>query len=258
MFEISVLASGSSGNAVLVRGDETAILIDAGLSARRLTESLAACGVSWDGVQGVLITHEHVDHTRALANVSRERTLSIYANRMTADALRSKIPEARWNFFSNNSPFAVGGFEVEAFHVPHDAAAPVGFVIRSGGVSFALATDLGHVPPHIVRAASGASAVMVESNHDADLLQNDPKRPPSVKERIRSKHGHLSNDEAGAFLKQIATPALRHVLLAHLSEDCNSPALAKDTARRHLELAGCGQVAIACPGSGPLPHRVVL
>lgn len=258
MFEISVLASGSTGNAVLVRRHDTAILIDAGLSARRLTESLAACGVSWDGVHGVLITHEHVDHTRALPNVSRDRTLSIYANRLTADALRKKVSEVRWNFFSNNSPFSVGGFEVEAFHVPHDAASPVGFVIRSGSVSFAVATDLGHVPPQVVKATHGAAVVLVESNHDAGLLQNDSKRPPSVKERIRSKHGHLSNDEAGAFLKQIASPALRHVLLAHLSEDCNSPALAVDTARRHLEQAGCGQVAITCPGSGPLPHRVSL
>jgi phosphoribosyl 1,2-cyclic phosphodiesterase len=258
MFEISVLASGSSGNAVLVRATDSAILIDAGLSARRLTESLGACGLNWDDLQGVLITHEHVDHTRALANVSRERTLALYANRLTADVLRQKVSKARWNFFSNNSPFVVGGFEVEAFHVPHDAASPVGFVIRSDGVSFAVATDLGHVPPHVIKAANGATAVLVESNHDADLLQNDPKRPHSVKERIRSKHGHLSNDEAGRFLKEIASPALRQVLLAHLSEDCNTPDIAMETARRHLEQAGCGHVTVACPGAGPLPHRVVL
>jgi phosphoribosyl 1,2-cyclic phosphodiesterase len=138
-------------------------------------------------------------------------------------------------FFQADPRFALGDFAIHPFAVPHDAADPVGFVLRHESSSFAVLTDLGHIPRHVVNSTKGVNAVLLEANHDEEMLQNDSKRPWSVKQRILSRHGHLSNQAAASLIGEIATPDLRHVLLAHLSDDCNTPALASSLDPRKTE-----------------------
>jgi phosphoribosyl 1,2-cyclic phosphodiesterase len=166
--------------------------------------------------------------------------------------------QAEWRFFSSGAAFELGAFNIHPFSVPHDAADPVGFVLRHGASSFAILTDLGHAPRQVVNATRGVNAVLIEANHDETLLQNDQKRPWSVKQRILSRHGHLSNQAAANLIAEIASPDLHHVLLAHLSEDCNAPALATGTILEKLQATGNNHTQVHCPGSEgfPLPHTI--
>ena len=258
MIHVSILASGSSGNAILAKAGETSILIDAGLSAKRLTSLLAGLEAPPENLAGIFLTHEHVDHTRGLKGLCGKNEISVFTNPLTADSLRKSGMQAQWRFFSSGAAFQVGDFNIHPFSVPHDAADPVGFVLRYETSSFAILTDLGHAPRQVVNATRGVNAVLVEANHDETLLQNDQKRPWSVKQRILSRHGHLSNQAAANLVTEIASPDLRHVLLAHLSEDCNSPALATSTILEKLQATGNGHTQIHCPGAEgfPLPHNI--
>lgn len=260
MTHVSILASGSSGNAILARAGTTSILIDAGLSAKRLQTMLAAMETPPGTLAGILLTHEHVDHTRGLGGLCGKIDVPVFTNPLTADNLRKKDIQTQWRFFSSGAAFQVGDFNIHPFSVPHDAADPVGFVLRHGSSSFAVLTDLGHAPRRVVNATRGVNAVLVEANHDETLLQNDQKRPWSVKQRILSRHGHLSNQAAANLVGEIASPDLRHVLLAHLSEDCNSPALATGAIMEKLEAVGNTHTRVHCPGaeSFPLPHTITI
>jgi phosphoribosyl 1,2-cyclic phosphodiesterase len=163
--------------------------------------------------------------------------------------------EAEWKLFKSGSRFELGELSVNPFSVPHDAADPVGFVLASGNSSFGVLTDLGSATRQITNAVQGVSALLVESNHDESLLQNDTKRPWSVKQRILSRHGHLSNQAAADLVASAASPSLRHIALAHLSADCNTPELARTAVREKLESTGIPLPEIHCPGTpeSPLP-----
>jgi phosphoribosyl 1,2-cyclic phosphodiesterase len=258
MIHVSILASGSSGNAILAKAGETSILIDAGLSAKRLTSLLAGLETPPENLAGIFLTHEHVDHTRGLKGLCGKNQIPVFTNPLTADSLRKGGMQAEWHFFSSGAAFQVGDFNIHPFAVPHDAADPVGFVLRHETSSFAVLTDLGHAPRQVVNATRGVNAVLVEANHDETLLQNDQKRPWSVKQRILSRHGHLSNQAAANLVAEIASPDLRHVLLAHLSEDCNAPALATGTILEQLQATGNSHTHVHCPGAEgfPLPHTI--
>jgi phosphoribosyl 1,2-cyclic phosphodiesterase len=248
MLEVTILASGSAGNAALVRGGGTRILLDAGLSARRLTDRLAACGVAPESLDGIVLTHEHGDHTAALRVLCAKREIPVYANRMTAAALEAG-PMAgyrNWRFFANGAAFSVGGLTVESFSVPHDAVDPVGFLIRSAAATFGLLTDLGHATQLVIERMREADALFIETNYDDDLLQRDTRRPWSVKQRISSRHGHLSNRAAAEVVGELAAGRLGSVLLGHLSRDCNSAELAVAAVAAPLERVGRGQVPIFC------------
>ena len=260
MIHISILASGSSGNAILARAGTTSLLIDAGLSAKRLQAILAALETPPETLAGILLTHEHVDHTRGLGGLCGKNKIPVFTNPLTADSLRKKDIQAEWRFFSSGAAFQAGDFDIHPFSVPHDAADPVGFVLRHGPSSFAVLTDLGHAPRQVVNSTRGVNAMLIEANHDEALLQNDQKRPWSVKQRILSRHGHLSNQAAAGLVGEIAGPDLRHVLLAHLSEDCNSPALATDTILEKLQATGNNHTRVHCPGAEgfPLPHTIMI
>lgn len=243
-----MLGSGSSGNAAVVRAGGTTVLLDAGLSARRLLTRLAAAGFSPDDLDAVLLTHEHGDHAGGLPVLLRTLRCPVYATRLTAEEVRGQDPRntaASWQIFATGSSFAVGSLRVSAFSVPHDAADPVGFTLECGGTLLGLLTDLGHVNNSVAHHVSGVHCLFVEANHDEALLQADTKRPFSIKQRIMSSHGHLSNAAAGNLSARIAGSRLRHVVLGHLSRDCNEPDLAVSAVRSALGGASAVHVVAA-------------
>jgi glyoxylase-like metal-dependent hydrolase (beta-lactamase superfamily II) len=247
MIRATVIASGSMGNAVLVSSPTTSVLVDAGTSAKTIESSLQFLGTNPSELAGVLVTHEHGDHTRALKTLCRKYRIPVFANALTADSLKRSGMSAQWCIFLTNCAFSLGDLTVTAFPVPHDAADPVGFVINHGESSFAVATDLGYVSRQIISNLSGVGALLLESNHDRSMLEADPKRPPSVKARILSRHGHLSNEAAAELVAAITSPTLRHVVLAHLSEDCNSRALALKVMAERLKALGNHFTQVHCP-----------
>ena len=257
MLEVTILASGSAGNSALVRCGATSILLDAGLSARKLTERLAACGMAPEALDGVVLTHEHGDHTAALRVLCAKREIPVYANRMTAAALEAGSMEGHrnWRFFANGSTFCVGELTIEAFSVPHDAADPVGFLIRNTEATFGLLTDLGHATQLVIERMREADALLIETNYDEDLLQRDTRRPWSVKQRITSRHGHLSNRAAADVVAELAEGRLRTLLLGHLSRDCNSEPLAVAAVAAPLERVGRREVSIYCAAQDTVSPR---
>lgn len=253
MFEAITLGSGSAGNSMLVRGASSVLLVDAGLSARQLTERLRTCGVSPDQLSGILLTHEHSDHSSALKVLLAKQDLPVYCNPLTARCLSDAgLQHRNWKLFQNASDFQVGEFSVRAFSVPHDAVDPVGFRISSGAASLGVLTDLGHATRLVFDMLRGINALLIETNHDEQLLQQDTRRPWSVKYRISSKHGHLSNTAAAAVVAALDAPDLRHVIMGHLSRDCNSPQLAEQALRQGL--AGRNDIRFFCAGqAAPSP-----
>ncbi|MEI6033473.1 MAG: MBL fold metallo-hydrolase [Verrucomicrobiae bacterium] len=246
MLEVNVLASGSSGNALLVRGGGCSVLVDAGLSARQLCSRMDACGAAPDSLSGILLTHEHGDHARGLKVLLAKHRIPVFANPLTADHLKRAGIGGVWNLFSSGAAFQIGPLEVLAFSVPHDAADPVGFVLRCNGSGFGVLTDLGYATRQVVESVRGVKALLIETNHDEALLQQDTKRPWAVKQRILSRHGHLSNAAAAALVAEAATEALAHVLLGHLSRDCNSPELAIAAVDSSLQQKGHRNVMVQC------------
>jgi phosphoribosyl 1,2-cyclic phosphodiesterase len=246
MIEIIVLASGSAGNAALVRTETTSLLVDAGLSTRELTARLALSGVEPRDISGILITHEHGDHVKGLAQWTKKHATPVYCNRRTAMILREKVEGfGGWNLFESGAGFELCGVVVRTFSVPHDAVDPVGFTVSRGGRSFGFATDLGHATTLVIESLRGVDGLLLEANYDEALLERDTKRPWSTKQRIQSRHGHLSNGAAAGVASSIRHEGLGHLVLGHLSRDCNSEELA--LAARSPVMAGAA-VTLSCAG----------
>jgi phosphoribosyl 1,2-cyclic phosphodiesterase len=226
-----ILGSSSSGNCALLDSGKTRILIDAGFSARRILELLSAAGRSIDSIDAIFLTHEHQDHTQGFRGLSKHQHLSWIANRDTYEALAHPGKEkARWTLFQTGSRFLFRDLEVETFSIPHDAADPVGYFFKWGGDdlfhpngSLAWLLDLGHVTSLVRERVCRAQTLVVEANYDRELLECDSKRPWSVKQRIQSRHGHLSNEAVLDLLQTTDFQRLEEVYLAHVSRDCNSP-----------------------------------
>lgn len=236
MLEITILASGSNGNAALVRTETVSFLVDAGLSTRELTLRLATCGVEPRDLAAILITHEHGDHSRGLAQWAKRHATPIYCNRQTGAILRDKVVDfGGWKIFETGSEFFLEGTTIRSFLVPHDAVEPVGFVIRSQGRSFGFLTDLGHATTLVTESLRGVEGLLIETNYDEELLARDTKRPWAIKQRIQSRHGHLSNAAAAETVAQIHHDGLGHLLLGHLSRDCNREELALSAMQKVLE-----------------------
>ena len=235
MLEITILASGSNGNAALVRTETASFLVDAGLSTKELALRLGSCGVEPRDLCAILVTHEHGDHTRGLAQWSKKHATPIYCNRQTAAVLRDKVIDFNgWKIFESGAEFDLEGATVRSFLIPHDAVEPVGFVIRERTHSFGFLTDLGHATTLVTESLRGVDGLLIEANYDEQLLEKDTKRPWSIKQRIQSRHGHLSNTAAAEAVSGIRHDGLGHLLLGHLSRDCNSEELALGAMNRML------------------------
>ena len=232
-----VLGSSSNGNCALIETEQTRILLDAGFSGRRLTALLKERAIPLETVEAVFLTHEHGDHVAGLRGLARHKHLQFYANYGTAQAAQGKLErELPWRIFETGSSFVFKDLTVETILLPHDAMEPVGYLFRSGSGSLfspfrslAWVTDLGHAPAGLAAFAREAQLLVLEANHDPSLLESDPKRPFSVKQRIAGRHGHLSNAAARDFLASVERPLWRRVMLAHLSRDCNDPVVLKET-----------------------------
>jgi len=259
MLRFSVLGSGSGGNSAVLCSGQTKILIDAGLSARQLVLRLEACGIDADDLDAVLLTHEHGDHTTGLDVFCRKRCLPVYATTHTCELVREKMrSEVKWKKFEAGTGFRVGDIDVESFSVPHDAVDPVGFVMRAAGVGFGLLSDVGHVTAMARDHLRDLDTLFVEANYDEKMLQNDIRRPWATKQRISSRHGHLSNDQTADLLATVASDRLCRVVLGHLSSDCNCPIHAAKFVGDRLRAEGFKEVEVECARQRePLPMRPV-
>ena len=243
---LTILGSGSSGNCAYLETHEVRLLIDAGLSARQIKQRLLSIQRTPENLTGILITHEHSDHIGGLAVLASKLGIPVYCNRLTREAIQESL-EVPFDFriFATGSAFAIGNLEVEAFSIPHDANDPVGFLIRTPFANIGCVTDLGHFTKLVAERLRPAQVVMLEANHDIKLLQDDLRRPWSLKQRILSRHGHLSNEAAAEALAHLASAELRHVVLAHLSQDCNRPELALRIVGERLRNMGATHVQVA-------------
>jgi phosphoribosyl 1,2-cyclic phosphodiesterase len=243
--QLTILGSGSSGNCAYLETAGTRLLIDAGLSARQIRQRLLAIGRAPEGLHGILITHEHADHVQGLGVLAAKLNLPVYCNRPTRDAIAAQFHLAfDFRLFATGATFDVGDVSVDTFSVPHDACDPVGFLLRTPAGAIGFLTDLGHATKLVIERVRAAHVLALETNHDVKLLQEDPRRPWSLKQRILSRHGHLSNEAAAAVAAQIASAELRHLYLAHLSADCNRPELAHRAVTGALRDAGATHVRV--------------
>ena len=192
--QFTILASGSSGNCAYLETDDARLLIDAGLSARQVRQRLLGIGRTPEKLSGILITHEHADHIQGLGVLAAKLQIPIYCNRLTKEAIELEFA-SRFDFrlFSTGASFSVGDVQVDTFSVPHDAYDPVGFLIHTAAGNIGFLTDLGHATKLVLERVRRANVLLLEANHDLKLLQEDTTRPWIVKQRIVSRHGHLSN-----------------------------------------------------------------
>ena len=252
MIRFTVLGSGSTGNAVLISTETTTVLVDAGLSAREILRRLAAVGVDQEKLDAVLITHEHSDHAgglRVLLNtikcpvfISRETEDSYYCTRKTngngesEGVKRRQVLNNRTVEINSEREFRIGDIDFDAFRVPHDAADNFGFVAKHDGVCIATLMDFGHITPLIKQKLKGCDAIVIESNHSRDMLRTCPVYTWDLKQRILSRHGHLSNEDLCDWLTNDFDGSARNIVLAHLSQRANEPHLALLMAKTALQM----------------------
>lgn len=217
----SVLSSGSKANSTVIVGAQSALLVDCGLAAKTLEMRLAAVDVAPDSISGILVTHEHYDHVRGLERFSKRYKIPIFCNRSTRRAISGYTFET----IDTGGAFSVGEFTVRSFSISHDAVDPVGYSITGVGETFSSITDLGLITPTIRDAIRRSHAVLLESNHDTELLA-ECGYPYALKQRIRSTHGHLNNAVASGVLDEEFHSELTCVVLGHLSENSNRPEVA--------------------------------
>jgi len=248
-----VLGSGSKGNATYLESGDTAILIDAGMSGTELQKRLAAIGVDLAALDAILVTHEHNDHVQGVGVLSRRAKIPVCANGATFSAA-AKITNRPYSYieFETGGTFHLRNLEIHPFSICHDTADPVGFRISDGNISFGYCTDTGKASRLMLHRLAACQALVLESNHDIGMLQNGTY-PPYLKQRIRSSHGHLDNEAAAVFLRELAHEKLQHVVLAHLSEENNHPEIAFHAAAEALhDNPRCGETAVrisvACQG----------
>lgn len=292
MVRFTVLASGSKGNATVVSGGRTRVLVDAGLSCRELFRRMKMAGEDTETLDAIIVTHEHSDHVTGLAVTARKLGIPVYFTEPThrawmrwltprrqmtyaqwrehcarqaaerqaegapeegepdesdqveacaapaADTPPSRKEDPTWlpavEYFQAGQSFTIGDLTVSPFTIPHDAADPVGFVFQAEGVRMAVATDLGYVPPNVKASLTGVDLLLLESNHDLEMLRDGPY-PWQVKQRVLSRVGHLSNDAAAEFLAKEYDGQAAYVILGHLSESNNLPDLARVAAERALQ-----------------------
>jgi phosphoribosyl 1,2-cyclic phosphodiesterase len=250
---VTSLASGSSGNALLIQSDAGALLVDCGLPQRTIERHLRHAGLAPCDLTAILLTHEHGDHALSAGPLARRHSIPLVANRPTANALGLALTSVQLRELVVGAAIDIGPFEVRSFPIPHDAAAPVGYTIRAGGWCVGVAIDLGSWDAGVVGGLRDADLVVLESNHDRERLRVAPYTWP-IKQRIFSPLGHLDNMQAGELLARLGADGRRRTAwLAHLSERANSPRIALDIVGSVLALA-----EVACFDLHALPRHAPL
>lgn len=244
--QFTILGSGSGGNCAYLETGETRLLIDAGFSGKQIRERLASIGRAPERLDGILLTHEHHDHIQGLVGLCSKLSIPIYCNRLTREAveLQLQIRLEQCHLFATGSSFDIGDVHVDTFSIPHDAYDPVGFMLHAEGQKIGFLTDLGHATRLVCERVRASNVLVLETNHDLKMLQDDPRRPWSLKQRISSRHGHLSNEAAAEALQTIVHADLRHVYLGHLSRDCNRPELAREVIATRMQAVGASHLQI--------------
>lgn len=237
--EVRTLASGSSGNCILLSGGGEYLLVDAGISCRRIAAALAEDGLTPDDISGILITHEHCDHIAGLTTLTKRHHLPIYASPGTADELCRLVPGASEvvHILEANQSFDLGAFTVDTFPTSHDAAEPMGFALTCEGRTAAVVTDLGFVSDDVLDGVLGCHLLLCEANHDVEWLRTGPY-PYHLKQRILGDQGHLSNDAGAALALKCVEQGATTVILAHLSAENNTPTRALTVVGDTLRAAG--------------------
>ena len=241
MTKFCTLFSGSSGNAVYLSTDEGAILVDCGMSGRQTIEAMAAADLDPAGLRAIFITHEHSDHVKGAGILSRKLEIPIYATEGTWAGMESCVgcvPDHHRIVINAGESFFLDELEVVPFSIPHDANDPVGYRIYTPKASVAVATDLGYFADSVFDAVTGAEVVLLESNHDPKMLEQNPHYPMHLKRRILGKKGHLSNESSAQAAVRLLESGTKHLLLGHLSNENNDPHLAYRTV--HAALLGAG------------------
>lgn len=241
--KICTLASSSSGNCTLVSQGSTHILIDAGISLRRMTASLRQLGLEVGDLAGVLVTHEHSDHINGIKMLVKHHKVAIMAPRGVAGAVCRCVAEAQpcVSYFDAGSDFVVGELSVKSFQTMHDTPESVGYRFDDGRNTFVFVTDVGCITPTVLDGVLGADMAVIEANHDLVMLKRG-NYPAYLKRRILSDRGHLSNDDSGRLAVRLVQSGTKQIVLAHLSRENNTPRLAQETVG--AALIGCG----ASPG----------
>lgn len=234
------IASGSSGNCIYTGTDDTHLLVDAGVSAKKIEAGLKELELEGSDIQGLLITHEHSDHIKGVGVLARRYGFPIYATQGTIDQMKGmsslgSIDEGLYHVIRPDETFSIGDVEVEPFHISHDAADPVAYRLESNGKSAAVATDMGIYNDYIVEHLKGLDVVLLEANHDIQMLQVGPY-PYPLKQRILGDCGHLSNESAGQLLCKILHDNMKKIYLGHLSKENNYAQLAYETVKLEIQL----------------------
>ena len=232
----------------MLRTDNTCLLIDAGLSARRIAQRLAMVGLTVDDLDGILLTHEHGDHTQGLEVFCRTSKAPLFSTSLTQAALVDQFVKSRpaWRLMQTGTVFEFQDLRIECFPVPHDAVDPVGFLICDAESRLGVLSDVGYITNLIRDRLSGVNTLFMEANYDGPLLEADTKRPWPTKQRISGRHGHLSNEQAAELVGHVAHDGLRHVVLGHLSEDCNHPDIARQKITTVLHSSNFLQTQVIC------------
>lgn len=240
MIKFCSLVSSSKGNAVLVSNGKANILIDCGISKRRTAEALTRAGVSPHEIDAILVTHEHSDHISGVGVMSRGFDIPVYANEETWAAMErslGRVDEKNMKRFQMGEQFEINGVGILPFATPHDAARSVGYSLYTEGLKLSVATDMGHVDESVVESICGSDIVLLEANHDVEMLRNG-RYPAMLKKRILGELGHLSNDASAQIAVRLLQSGTRAILLGHLSEENNLPDVAYAAVRDALSGAG--------------------
>ncbi len=240
MLVLQPLFSGSSGNAVLVGDREHTVLVDAGVSGKRICEAITNYRKTISSIDAIFITHDHIDHILSAGILSRRYHIPIFANAPTWEAmlpLIGDIPAAQRRIMGVGETVSIGEISAESFSIPHDAAEPVGYTFQKAGRKITIATDIGKMSEKLFLSLSGSDEILLESNYDIVMLLKG-KYPPALKQRISSDRGHLSNKEAAACCARLASLGTKNIILGHLSKENNTPALALEVAKHYIEACG--------------------
>jgi phosphoribosyl 1,2-cyclic phosphodiesterase len=237
LVKVCVLASSSAGNSTFIATERTRILVDAGLSRKEILARLAAIGEDAETLDAILVTHEHTDHVSGLVPLARcggRRSIPVFLTTLTSPAIPWGEYTPVLERFQAGSTFTIGDIEVDSFTIPHDAVDPVAFSFRTQGLKISQVTDLGYMPDSIKVHVGGSDLLILESNHDLDMLKVGPY-PWSVKQRVMGRNGHLSNDVVSDFIRHDLDTRTSTLILGHISEHNNHPAIVQLTASQALE-----------------------